>query len=611
MEENRSKCHDLTREGERLFRLHKYEQGITFLERALDVGTDDFQLLSAIYCQLGNAHVMLKDYESALKFHTYDILVERMLGNKEGEAKSCANLGSIFKMKGSFNDALSFTFRQLEFAEELKDLLLESRAYYNIGTIYIERGRFTKLHMTEEDEEEKTREATSDFENAIKYFTMNLELAQKAEDALTTGRCYGSLGNTYYCLGNYEKSIHYHKLRLELSQQYGDRASMRRAHANIANCHALKSDMPAAIKHYRLAYNIASELSNRSEEAQMAYSLANALYITKDFPKAITYFLRHLDIARKLEDKSGQLRSYYSLAQAFQNIRDFRKSLYFLVLAKRMALQVEDTNTIVDIDNLLKEILDAAKSTVLIDNTEIIIDPSADPHGPQIENNETLLSFFKKRTLTDRPVNDAEDPHAGDRYDKEEFFDMLARLQSKRMNDQRVDVTLLNPDRPVKTRRQADTEPDNSSTDGSEVLIDLLLNAQGRRMEDQRAPFLPGLNEHGQLILRRLNTENSTDELDSHLVEWLMRVQSQRLDDQRSELPKALRQDGVHPLSFRQSSPPKAGSSSAPSTSAASSPLPKNKAKEEEDVTNIVLRMQVGRLEDQRAHLPSTSSSSN
>ncbi|CAI2357087.1 unnamed protein product [Caenorhabditis sp. 36 PRJEB53466] len=571
-------CYKLTQEGERLFRMQKYEQGIDLLKKALEVGTDDFSLLSAIYCQLGNAHTMLKEYEEALKFHTYDILVERLLGNKEGEAKSCANLGNIFKMKGAYNDALTFTFKQLDFAEELGDRVLKSRAYYNIATIYVERGRCTKLEAAEEKSEEKDADATSDFENAAKYFMLNLEIAEKAEDALTMGRCYGSLGNTYYCLGDYDQSIHFHKLRLELSQQYGDRSSMRRAHANIANCHALKANMPMAVQHYKLAYNLASEIGNKTEEAQMAYSLANALYIAKEVQKAITYFQRHLKIARTLEDTSGQLRSYYSLALSFNNLRDRRKALYFLVLAKRISLQVNDTSAIGDIDNLLAEILEAGQDDVLIDDIELIIDQSADPAGPEIEHCELRLTYFQKRNLHDRPVNTPEDPLAEDRYEKEEFFDMLAKLQSNRMNDQRVDVSLLksNPDFRV---RQVDTEPDNSSTDGSEVLIDLLLNAQGRRMEDQRAPFLPGLNENGQIILRRLNTNPGNEELDNHLVEWLMRVQSQRLDEQRSELP---------PLKT-------AGQEEADK-------------KKEEDVTDIVLRMQAGRIEDQRAHLPSTSS---
>uniref|UniRef100_A0A8R1DQF6 Uncharacterized protein n=1 Tax=Caenorhabditis japonica TaxID=281687 RepID=A0A8R1DQF6_CAEJA len=572
-------CYKLTQEGERLFRMQKYEQGISLLRKALEVGTDDFSLLSAIYCQLGNAHTMLKEYEEALKYHTYDILVERLLGNKEGEAKSCANLGNIFKMKGAYNDALTFTYKQLDFAEELGDKMLKSRAYYNIATIYVERGRCNKLEAAEEKNEEKDAEASSDFENAAKYFTLNLEMAEKSEDALTMGRCYGSLGNTYYCLGDYDQSIHFHKLRLELSQQYGDRASMRRAHANIANCHALKANMLLAIQHYKVAYNLASEIGNKSEEAQMAYSLANALYIANEVQTAIVYFQRHLKIARSLEDTSGQLRAYYSLALSFNNLRDRQKALYFLVLAKRISLQVNDTSAILDIDNLLNEILEAGQEDVLIDDIELIIDSSADPAAPKIEHCEHRLTYFQKRNLLDRPVNTPEDPLAEDRYEKEEFFDMLAKLQSNRMNDQRVDVSVLNSNPDFRVR-QCDTEPDNSSTDGSEVLIDLLLNAQGRRMEDQRAPFLPGLNENGQIILRRLNTNPESEELDEHLVEWLMRVQSQRLDEQRSELP---------PIK-------------APGQEEA-------EKKKEEDVTDIVLRMQAGRLEDQRAHLPSTSSS--
>lgn len=574
-------CYKLTQEGERLFRMQKYEQGIDLLKKALEVGTDDFSLLSAIYCQLGNAHTMLKDYEQALKFHTYDILVERLLGNKEGEAKSCANLGNIFKMKGAYNDALTFTFKQLDFAEELGDKVLKSRAYYNIATIYVERGRCSKLEAAEEKNDNKNTEATSDFENAAKYFKLNLEMAEKSEDALTMGRCYGSLGNTYYCLGDYDQSIHFHKLRLELSQQYGDRASMRRAHANIANCHALKSNMPLAIQHYKLAYNLATEIGNKTEEAQMAYSLANALYIGKEVQKAITYFQRHLKIARSLEDISGQLRSYYSLALSFNNLCERRKALYFLVLAKRSSLQVNDTSAITDIDNLLNEILEAGQEDVLIDDIELIIDQSADPAPAEIEHRELRLTFFQKRNINDRPVNTPEDPLAEDRYEKEEFFDMLAKLQSKRMNDQRVDASVLNSNVDFRVR-QTDTEPDNSSTDGSEVLIDLILNAQERRMDDQRAPFLPGLNPNGQIILRRLNTDPGNEELDDHLVEWLMRVQSQRLDEQRSELPP-IKTEGQEELD----------------------------KKKEEDVTAIVMRMQAGRLEDQRAHLPNTPASKN
>ncbi|CAB3400576.1 unnamed protein product [Caenorhabditis bovis] len=567
MMRHRSTCWNVTEEGERLFRMHKYEKGIDLLKKALEVGTDDFSLLSAIYCQLGNAHIMLKDYENALKYHTYDMLVEKLVGNKGGEAKSCANLGNVFKMKGAYNDALTFTFKQLELSEQLGNMQMKGRACYNVATIFVERGRYLMLESTEQQDPEKEIEARSDFENAIKYYNINLEYALSVNDCYTMGRCYGSLGNVYYCLADYDEAIKYHTLRLDLARQFGVRDCTRRAHANLANCYALKSNMQAAIQHYKSAYRVAYELGNDAEEAQMAYSLANSLYIDKEIPEAISYFFRHLDIARKLNDKPGQMRSYFSLALCFQSLKDLRKSLYFLILSKRFALQLGDTSIISDIDNLLKEILEAGKSSVLLEDCELLVDPSADPLGPQVEHSETFLAFFKKRSLNDKSRAPKEALQE-ERHEKEEFLDMLQRVQSKRMNDQRADISVLGTC--SGKIRQRDTEPDNSSTDGSEVLIDLLLNAQARRMDDQRAPFLPGLNENGQLILRRMNS-NPVEELDSNLIDWLMRVQSQRLDEQRSELPEKVR---------------------------------------EEDVTDIVLRMQAGRLEDQRAHLPASPSSS-
>ncbi|CAD6185572.1 unnamed protein product [Caenorhabditis auriculariae] len=567
----------------------KFDQGIAYLRRALELGTDDFSLLSAIYCQLGNAYVLLGEYETALQYHTYDILVERLIGNKEGEAKSCANLGNVFKIKGSYNDALTFTFRQLEIASSLNDEVLETRAHYNLGNIYIERGRERKLVLTESSTDEQKEEAIEDFRNSVKHFEINLELAQKLNDPLSTGRAYGSLGNAHYCLGNYETAISYHKQRLELSQQYGDRPSMRRAHANIANCHALMSNVPSSIQHYRCAYSLASELGHTAEEAQMAYSLANALYISKDITGAVPNYLRHLELARRLEDHVGQFRSHFALALAFFTLRDFRKSVYFLILARREALKLHDKGLLNEVNELLNEVIREGRTVVVTSGgSELIVDYSADPSGSQVEYYQTFLSFFEDdyfvsdgshahdeclRSSVTENNSLTKDQNKSERAKEDDFFELVLRLQSERMDDQRADISMLNST--PQGVRQSDTQPDDSSTDGPEALIDLLMNAQGRRMDEQRAALLPGLNENGQCILEKLNNK-TVEELDGHLVEWLMRVQSERIDEQRSELPTPKSECEIEEERNR---------------------------KKEKDVTELVLRMQAGRLEDQRAHL--------
>jgi G-protein signaling modulator 2 len=84
-----------------------------------------------------------------------------------------------------------------------------------------------------------------------------------------------------------------------------------------------------------------------------------------------------------------------------------------------------------------------------------------------------------------------------------------------------------------------------------EDLLDLIAGMQSRRMDEQRAslPRLPGLNSANPDILRRLSshTEPCGDDPsasgaasalpDDNFFEMLMRCQGTRLEDQRSALP--------------------------------------------------------------------------
>lgn len=71
-------CLELALEGERLCKLGDYRAGVSFFEAAIQVGTEDLQVLSAIYSQLGNAYFHLHDYAKALEFHRHDLTLTRL-----------------------------------------------------------------------------------------------------------------------------------------------------------------------------------------------------------------------------------------------------------------------------------------------------------------------------------------------------------------------------------------------------------------------------------------------------------------------------------------------------------------------------------------------------
>jgi len=59
----------LSIEGERLLKAQDYHGAIDFFEQGLRVGTEDSEVLSAVYNQLGNAYFYVGKFHKALEYH--------------------------------------------------------------------------------------------------------------------------------------------------------------------------------------------------------------------------------------------------------------------------------------------------------------------------------------------------------------------------------------------------------------------------------------------------------------------------------------------------------------------------------------------------------------
>lgn len=141
-------CLELALEGERLCKVGDFRAGVSFFEAAIQVGTEDLQVLSAIYSQLGNAYFHLHDYAKALEFHRHDLTLTRLdlhakppklamyhyaipmliqctlhrtIGDLLGEAKASGNLGNTLKVLGRFDEAVVCCQRQLDIATDIND----------------------------------------------------------------------------------------------------------------------------------------------------------------------------------------------------------------------------------------------------------------------------------------------------------------------------------------------------------------------------------------------------------------------------------------------------------------------------------------------------------
>uniref|UniRef100_UPI00398E6463 G-protein-signaling modulator 1-like isoform X7 n=1 Tax=Pristiophorus japonicus TaxID=55135 RepID=UPI00398E6463 len=135
-----------------------------------------------------------------------------------------------------------------------------------------------------------------------------------------------------------------------------------------------------------------------------------------------------------------------------------------------------------------------------------------------------------------------------DPSDEECFFDLLSRFQSNRMDDQRCTFeerqngtvgSALIPASPLQDRISQTALIASPQT---EEFFDLIASSQSRRLDDQRANVgnLPGLritHNNSQVVMGHLRPDGDPQEPGDEFFNMLMKCQSSRIDDQRCAPP--------------------------------------------------------------------------
>lgn len=536
-----------------------------------------------------------------MHFHKLDLTLARTMSDRLGEAKSSGNLGNTLKVMGRFDEAALCCERHLKIAQELGDRLSEGRALYNLGNVYHAKGKQFGQKEGPGDFSEEVRESLT---KAVEFYKLNLELMREIGDRAAQGRSCGNLGNTYYLLSDFAAAIDHHQERLKIAKEFGDKAAERRANSNLGNSHIFLGQFEQAADHYKKTLTLAVELLERAVEAQACYSLGNTYTLLRDFPTAIEYHQRHLSIAQELGDKIGEGRACWSLGNAHAAIGNHEKALHYaqlhLFLAKELNDPVGEATARINIADL-KKILNVPDSQSDTDSLLELQQKLIQKQSQQPANvtQSSRIHRFRRQSmeqldlikltpegknqkqqsvdLDNLPSRNNENRPKGE----DDFFDLLTRTQSKRMDDQRC--TLAN--KAEKERKPLTQQNVNAGKE----LFEMIADFQSERMDEQRC-VLPGWkrSDKNQEIVPGSDASKTTTTPDEPFFDMLIRCQGSRYNEQRSELPKG---DIVHDA--------EAGNSQSVTTQANQrNTLP------DEDFFSLIMRVQGGRMEDQRATVP-------
>uniref|UniRef100_A0A7N8WNR4 G protein signaling modulator 1b n=1 Tax=Mastacembelus armatus TaxID=205130 RepID=A0A7N8WNR4_9TELE len=514
-------CLELALEGERLCKSGDFKGGTAFFEAAVQVGTEDLKTLSAIYSQLGNAYFYLKEYGKALEYHKHDLTLARTIGDRIGEGKASGNLGNTLKVLGRFDEAVVCCQRHLDISQEQGDKVGEARALYNIGNVFHAKGKQQLWGCTQEPGD-LPPDVRDTLQRATGFYEMNLCLVKELGDRAAQGRAYGNLGNTHYLLGNFVEAIKFHRQRLSIAKEFGDKAAERRAYSNLGNALIFLGQFNTATEYYRKTLQLSRQLRDQVMEAQACYSLGNTYTLLQQYERAIDYHLKHLYIAQELTDRVGEGRACWSLGNAYVSLGNHKQALHYARKHLDISKEIGDRNGELTARMNVEQLMESLG----------VNESDLSPSSSEFEMQGSSLSFLFQKLGRDPSDEDC-------------FFDLLSKFQSSRMDDQRCHLD--EPQNGDNGEGGANStaslnemiDPAITTSPQTEELFDLIASSQSRRLDDQRVNVgnLPGLrithNNLGHLVGEGDHQEPSDD-----FFNMLIKCQSSRIDDQRCSPPE-------------------------------------------------------------------------
>ncbi|KAI6204886.1 Elongation factor G, mitochondrial [Aphelenchoides besseyi] len=535
---------DLIRNGELLKGIQILEDSRLFFERQeLDDETTRF-LLSVIYCQLGNANYALKEFWKACHYHRRDLELCQKCDPIQ-RAKAMSNYSMALSMEGSqFEEAINLARKVIceshAIPQKADSKSFLCRGYYNLGVAFFQKYLSAKQQSNVFDAAcyDNLTEAAQAFKTCIELSTTDEEVETHQSCDLFYNLAVGNLALVYFFHGKYEQAQTYYKQRLDIARSVGDFTAQWRTHINIGDAYVQMDELENATEHYRLALELLTQERRHPEhealKAKLYFNMGNTYSLLENHEKSLQNHLEHYRLAEELNDVGGMNRSSVLIDAALEKLEKIPASCEFLLeIYRRHEPSVQD------------------------------------------ENDVALIRTNNQRKPPERPPMP---------QNPEDMFDLLERVQGRRLDEQRTELRDTLPDTTVGSHK-SDSLLSSSSSKNPEDILDLIVSIQGRRMEEQRC-LLPSEREVLRPSKTFSNDKSSVSKMgpdgmsEEHLYNQIISRQSLRLDEQRAVL-------GGRPQSC----------------SALPGDLP-------DDITDLVMTMQAGRFEDQRALKPERSSDS-
>ncbi|RVE65930.1 hypothetical protein OJAV_G00120950 [Oryzias javanicus] len=440
------------------------------------------------YGNLGNTHYLLGNFVKAITFHLQRLAIAKEFGDKAAERRAYSNLGNAFIFLSQFNTATEYYRKTLHLSKELRDKVMEAQACYSLGNTY------TLLQQ---------------YDMAIDYYLKHLYIAQELTDRVGEGRACWSLGNGYVSLGDLKQALHYARKHLEISKEIGDRNGELTARMNVEQ---LLASLGVS----------EGDLSPSSSEFEMQGARPkNTTKNSMDSVELWKYSSDKNGNCQHLEGEPRRLKGQPSQSSKRKGCSDSQWS------DERQWL-----DSPVDADDITVLVPPPVPKALFL--LKLSCEPSDDDCFIELLSKFQSSRMDDQRCQLEEPPNgedgeaaaspnDMKDPALTTSPQTEELFDLIESSQGRRLDDQRVNVGNL-PGLRITQNNLGHLVGEGDRQEPGDDFFNMLVKCQSSRIDDQRCtPPEPG--PHAPTVP------------DEDFFSLIQRVQAKRMDEQRVQLP--------------------------------------------------------------------------
>jgi len=128
--------------------LGNFSRAIHFHQERLKIAREfgDRAAERRAHSNLGNAHIFLGEFERAADHYKRTLLLAQDLGDRAVEAQACYSLGNTYTLLKDYPNAIEYHLRHLRIAQELYDKVGEGRACWSLGNAHSSMGQHTEAY---------------------------------------------------------------------------------------------------------------------------------------------------------------------------------------------------------------------------------------------------------------------------------------------------------------------------------------------------------------------------------------------------------------------------------------------------------------------------------